>query len=98
MNLYVIGGGAGSSLWCQILADITGKNICLPHTSEASALGAGIAAAVGAGWYPSFKAAAKELTGIKKIIKPNRHTNKKYQRMFRLYKKIYPNLKTVDSS
>jgi sugar (pentulose or hexulose) kinase len=95
-DLITIGGGANSGLWCSILADITGKNICLPRTSEASALGAGIAAAVGAGWYPSFKTAASEMTGIKKIIKPDRQTNKKYQRMFTLYKKIYPTLKEVD--
>jgi len=41
------GGGAASDLWRHILADITGKDICLPRNTEASALGAAIAAAVG---------------------------------------------------
>lgn len=92
-ELVAIGGGANSSLWCHILANITGKNICLPQNSEASALGAGIAAAVGAGWYPTFKVAAQEMTGIKKVIKPDRQTHEKYKLLFAVYRKIYPSLK-----
>jgi xylulokinase len=91
-EFVAIGGGAASDLWCHILADITGKNICLPENTEASGLGAGIAAAVGAGWYPTFKAAAQEMIGIEKMIKPDRQNHKKYQRLFAAYKKIYPGL------
>jgi sugar (pentulose or hexulose) kinase len=34
-ELVAIGGGATSSLWCHILANISGKNICLPQNTEA---------------------------------------------------------------
>jgi len=96
-DLAVIGGGAASGLWCQIIADITGKNICFPHNTEASCLGAGIAAAVGAGLYPSFGKAARAMTGIKKVIKPDMDQNRKYQSFYSVYKKIYPNLKNITS-
>ena len=94
-ELVVIGGGSVNRLWCRILADITGKNICLPVNSESSALGAGIAAAVGAGWYPTFKEAAVEMTSVKEIIKPREKNHQKYQQLFRVYKNIYPALKKV---
>ncbi len=96
-ELVAIGGGAASSFWCHIFADITERNICLPKNKEASALGAGIAAAVGAGWYATFTVAAREMTGIEKIIKPDAHAHEKYQHLFEAYEKIYPGLKTANS-
>ncbi len=54
----LVGGGANSKLWAQLAADILGKDCLLRETVEASALGAGMAAAVAAGWYPSGAAAA----------------------------------------
>jgi sugar (pentulose or hexulose) kinase len=92
-DFVVIGGGATNDLWCHIMADVTGKIICIPKNTEASALGAAIAAAVGVGWYGSCKKAAQEMTGLKKIIKPDNRNHKKYVQLFTSYKKIYPGLK-----
>jgi xylulokinase len=94
-EFVVIGGGATNNLWCQILADITGRNICIPENTEASALGAAIAAAMGAGWYQSFAEAAHEMTGIKEIIRPEIQNHKKYQHLFAAYQSIYPSLGKV---
>jgi sugar (pentulose or hexulose) kinase len=91
-DFIAIGGGAANVLWLRILADITGKNICIPENTEASALGAAIAAAVGVGWYRTFKYAASAMTGIKNIIKPDKKNHKRYKRQFSIYKKIYPSL------
>lgn len=94
LNEFVtIGGGAANRLWCSILADVTGKNICIPETTEASALGAAIAAAVGAGWFKSFKEAAVRMTGTRKEIIPDKQNHKMYSRLFADYKRIYPALK-----
>ena len=94
-DFVTIGGGAASNLWCRILADVTGKNICIPKNTEASALGAAIAAAVGAGWYRIFEKAVNEMTGIKKIIKPDMHNYRKYQQLYSVYKKLYPALRKI---
>jgi xylulokinase len=94
-KLAAIGGGAKSEFWCQIIADVTGKSISLPVNQEASSLGAAISAAVGAGWYNSFKTAAREMSKIGKIIKPNRANHKKYIRIFSSYRKIYPQLQKI---
>jgi xylulokinase len=96
-ELVVIGGGATNALWCHILADITGKHICIPETTEASALGAAIAAAVGIGWYRSSKDAAQEMTRISKTIRPEKQNRKRYEQLFEVYRKIYPNLKSLQS-
>lgn len=92
-DFIVIGGGAASGLWCHILADVIGKNVCIPENTEASALGAAIAASVGAGWFRTFQEAALVMTGTKKIIKPDKQNHKRYERLFTFYKKIYPTLK-----
>jgi sugar (pentulose or hexulose) kinase len=89
-SLVAIGGGAASDLWCHIFADVTGKNVCLPKNTEASALGAAIAAAVGAGWYPSFQKAANAMSGIRKRIKPDLNNYRKYQKLFQIYRRLYP--------
>lgn len=94
-ELIAIGGGSSSSLWCRIIADITGKKICLPYTTEASCLGAGIAASVGAGLHPSFSRAAGEMTGIKKVITPDMQQQRIYQTLFKSYKKMYSNLTRI---
>jgi sugar (pentulose or hexulose) kinase len=97
-DFVAIGGGAASDLWCRIFADITGKNICIPENAEASALGAAISAAVGAGWYRTFKQAAHEMTRTRKIIKPDKQNQRKYQHLFSAYKQIYPALRKIGHS
>lgn len=44
-EIRVFGGGARSALWQQILADMTGRPVVLPHTSETGCLGAAMLAA-----------------------------------------------------
>ncbi len=96
LEFVATGGGATNTLWCQIFADITGRNICIPENTEASCLGAAIAAAVGAGWYRSFREATHEMTGIRKTIKPEMQKHKKYQQLFAAYKSVYPSLKKLE--
>jgi xylulokinase len=92
-DLIAIGGGATSAFWCQIFADITERNVCLPANTEASALGAAIAAAVGTGWYRTFQEAANGMTRIHRTITPNEGNREEYERLFAIYKNIYPCLK-----
>ena len=61
-HFVAIGGGANSALWRQMLADAAGKPVLVSQTVEASALGAGMIAAFGAGWYPGIANAAESMT------------------------------------
>ncbi len=91
-ELVAIGGGAANKLWCSIMADVTGKKILVPSSLEASALGAAMSAAVGAGWYGTFGEAAKKMTPAKKEILPDRRNHRIYSRLFSGYTRIYPAL------
>ncbi len=48
-TLCLFGGGANSSLWCQIISDATGMKIQVPETPEAAAAGAARLASIAAG-------------------------------------------------
>ncbi len=94
-EFVAIGGGATNALWCHILADATGRDVCIPKNTEASALGAAMASAVGVGWYRTFNAAAEAMSCIKKTTRPNRRHQTIYENRFIAYKKIYPNLSSI---
>jgi len=94
-ELVAIGGGAASKLWCHLFADITGNDICLPGSTDASALGAAIAAAVGIGLFPTFAEAAGNMSGAEKTIKPDRKNRKMYAGLSETYQRIYPALKKI---
>ncbi|MEN6417327.1 MAG: FGGY family carbohydrate kinase [Clostridiaceae bacterium] len=50
-TLVLFGGGAKSTLWAQIIADITGICIEVPETAEAAGAGAAILAGIAAGTF-----------------------------------------------
>ena len=65
-----MGGGAGSPLWCQIKADMTGKKIAILENNETACLGSALLAGVGIGVYHNIKTVCKELVKIKKVYSP----------------------------
>ncbi|PKA39220.1 xylulokinase [Rhizobium sullae] len=70
-RIFVIGGGAGSRLWRQMVADASGLPVIRSLSNEASALGSGMSAAVGAGWYPDFHAAANAMSRLAEEVEPD---------------------------
>jgi xylulokinase len=61
-KIVAVGGGAASALWRRMLADATGLPLVVSDSLEASALGAGMSAAVGAGWRGNFADAAAAMS------------------------------------
>lgn len=60
--LRLFGGGAASSLWCQLFADVTGLRVEVPATRETAAAGAALLAGMGTGaWEADFGCAAGRL-------------------------------------
>lgn len=89
-EINVSGGFVHSTVWMQILADITGKNIILLQAEDASAIGAAYLAAKAIGLekqYPSPPGATKE------IIKPDLNKYENYRKYFIVYKQLYRDLK-----
>jgi sugar (pentulose or hexulose) kinase len=94
----IIGGGARSDLWRRIIADVSGKKVLIMSSDEASSLGAGISAAVAAGWFSSFEAAAEKMVHIKGITEPIINNSERYRDQIIKYRQIYPALRKINKS
>ena len=95
VDRYVaVGGGANSPLWCQIIADVTGKSVFRANTSEAAALGAAILAAAGMGLHPDVQTAARAMTGLdSRSFVPVPERRAFYERLYRdVYRCLFPSL------
>jgi sugar (pentulose or hexulose) kinase len=92
-HFVAIGGGAASDLWCQIIADATGRRVLRSTTVEASSLGAAIAAAAGAGWYPCVTEAARAMAGsLTKAFTPDSNAHGRYAELLAIYADLWPSL------
>jgi xylulokinase len=83
------GGGIASPIWRQILADVLGAEIATVNTTEGAAYGAGLLAAVGAGWYPSVDAACEALVVATTAVAPGRDAAA-YAEAHAIYRGLYP--------
>ena len=93
-EFIAIGGGAASDLWCQIMADATGKTIRRSKTLEASSLGAAICAAVGAGLYRNAADAAAAMSDkAAPETQPSPENRGKYAELLGIYRELYPGLR-----
>ncbi|WP_372998743.1 autoinducer-2 kinase [Sulfurimonas sp.] len=98
-TIVFAGGASKGALWSQILADVTGCKIKIPRVTEATALGAAMAAGVGAGIYDSIADAAKKLVVWDKLYEPNMQNNKTYNELKIKFEKAYEaQLKLVDDN
>jgi autoinducer 2 (AI-2) kinase len=80
-EIVFAGGASKGELWSQIVADVTGCRVKIPKVTEATALGAAMAAGVGAGVYESISSAAKQLVVWDKVYEPNISNHNAYNKI-----------------
>jgi len=95
-HYIAIGGGASSPLWREMLADASGKPVCISSTIEASALGAGMIAAAGAGWYSTITEAANAMSGDTTEVSPNQANFDRYNELRSIYRDLYSATTTLN--
>jgi xylulokinase len=89
-EFVVMGGGAKSDLFCQILADVLDRPVTRCRTAEASALGAAMLASIGSGVHASADEAARAMTGTGRAFEPG-PARAKYARLYEdVYAGLYP--------
>jgi xylulokinase len=88
------GGGARSALWRQIQADVFGCELVTINVDEGPAFGVALLAGVGAGIYPSVRQACNATIRVVSSTSPNRKNSKAYARLYKVYRSLYPALKT----
>ena len=91
----ICGGGAKSSLWKTMIANIMNQKVEVLAVEEGPALGAGILAAVACGEYESVEEAAAKLVKVKEVVEPLPWLVEKYERRYQAFRTIYPALKAV---
>ncbi|MDI6829462.1 MAG: FGGY-family carbohydrate kinase, partial [Armatimonadota bacterium] len=87
------GGGARSSIWRQIQADITGLDHVTINVDEGPAFGAALLAAVGVGIYNSVEEACRNTIKVVSTTTPNFENKTLYDRYYEVYRALYPALK-----
>jgi xylulokinase len=92
-QIRVSGGGAKSSLWRQILADILEAELVTVNTTEGAAFGAALLAGVGAGVWPEVDTACAKTIVVTDHVSPQSDTRDRYRSLYQQYKNLYPTLK-----
>lgn len=96
-NCNLIGGGAKSDLWRQILADMCGVAMMRPRNLQyIGALGAALMAGVGTGLIRDFDMAA-EITKSEDVAQPQAENAEIYKKLLPVYRKAYEGLMPVYS-
>ncbi|MES9881129.1 MAG: FGGY-family carbohydrate kinase [Sedimenticola sp.] len=93
-TVKLVGGGASSDLWSQILADTLGRPLERTiHPNQAGARGVAMTAAVAIGWYPSLAAAAA-MCPTDRVFEPapqsHRIMDQQYANFLTAYKQLRP--------
>lgn len=91
-EVRVIGGGAKSPLWKQILADVFGVTIQEINTNQGGGLGAAILAATGAGLYKTVEEGCDKMISVTNHVEPIAENVERYEKVYPLYQKLYGDL------
>jgi xylulokinase len=89
------GGGARSSLWRQIQADVYGREVEIVAAEEGAAYGAAILSGVGAGAWATVEQACDAVVRVAKRIPPKQKDSAMMQTAYRSYRQIYPALSQI---
>jgi xylulokinase len=90
-RILAIGGGAANQAWLKMIADATGLPVIRSLSNEASALGAGISAAVGAGWFGGFQEAVDAMTRTAGRLDPDPGARQVWDDLSRRQSQVYLN-------
>jgi xylulokinase len=94
-ELHAVGGGARSSLWLQLKADICQVPLRVPQVTDAACQGAALLAGVGVGVYSDLRLAVAQTVQIERQILPLASSVAAYDARYPLYRQLYPTLKAL---
>ena len=84
-KIIVTGGGSGSDLFMQIIADVMNIPTVRNEVTGAAGLGAAVCAAVAAGVYPSFEDAVANMVRFSDRFRPSPENTEIYDKMYPIY-------------
>ena len=91
---HLIGGGARSRLWSEIVANVFNCSVAVPVPGDAS-FGACLLAGVGIGVFSDVKSAVAKCLHVDRTIEPDPAASAKYDHLFTCYRRIHDALAPV---
>jgi len=95
-RIFLIGGGARSKLWSEIVANVFNCAVAVPTPGDAS-FGACLLAGTGIGVFKDVKAAVATCLHVDRTIEPDPVAAAKYDHLYTCYKRIHDALAPVYS-
>ncbi len=87
-NSFYFGGGPSKNpFWCQLKADITGKEVLAADGLESTSFGAACLAATAAGYFDSLESAAAAEQSYKRFL-PQKEVHEVYRKKYELYRRL----------
>ncbi len=93
-RIFLIGGGARSRLWSEIVANVFDCTVAVPTPGDAS-FGACLLAGTGIGAFPGVKEAVAKCLRIDRTIAPDPGAAAEYRKLFGRYREIHDALAPV---
>ena len=93
-RIFLIGGGARSKLWSEIVANVFNCSVAVPTPGDAS-FGACLLAGTGIGIFSDVKEAVAKCLHIDRTIEPDPEAAAKYDHLFTCYRRIHDALAPV---
>ena len=94
-QIRLSGGGARSSLWRQIQADVFGQRVETVQTEEGAAFGAALLAGVGAGIWKTVDEACRAVVRVADSIEFRADIASLMNERYQEYRRLYPALRGV---
>lgn len=93
-RIFLIGGGARSRLWSEIVCNVFNRPVAVPTPGDAS-FGACLLAGTGIGIFANVKAAVAKCLHVDRTIEPDAKAALEYDHLFACYRKIHDALAPV---
>lgn len=86
-SFYFLGGPSKNAFWCQLKADITGREVIAAPELESTSFGAACLGAAAAGFFPTIEEAAGSFRNYK-TFRPRKEMQELYQKKYLSYQKL----------
>jgi len=93
----ICGGGAKSTLWKRIMANVLNCTLELPVSEQGPSMGGAMLAMVACGEYATVKDCCEKLCTVASTVKPEPALVAKYEARYQQFRKIYPAVKALFS-
>ncbi|MGV0877833.1 FGGY-family carbohydrate kinase [Martelella sp. FLE1502] len=86
-RIVLTGGGAQSPLWCQMIADVTERELFVPDGTQFGARGAALLAATATGVFPDIRTASAAMAGEGRRYSPDAASTAAYAPALKRYRR-----------